>query len=271
MDRLVHDRRLLRRADDRRVEGLGDEQVDDGHVHVRAAVDVEGGVAGRDAQRRLAGLVGGAHHTGPARGPGQVHAVVPPQVVGHLVLGIGDDLQGARRQPGGLAGLGEQLDDPLRTARRVRGRPEDDGVAGLGRDDGLEEHGRGGVGHRRHGEDHADGLGHHVDAGVRVVLDDPDGALVPKVVVEELGGDVVLHDLVLEHPEPGLLDGQERQLGRRLQSRDRHRPDDAVHRLLVERAERHRGLGGAVHGLVDLVEPSGAPGGGDGAITPVLQ
>ena len=269
--RLVHDRGLFGRADHRRVERLRDQQVHDRHPDVRAAVDVERGVARGHADRGLARLVRRADDTGTPRRPRQVDLRVAPQVVRHLVLGVGQDLQRARGKAGRLARRGEQLDDPYGTAGGVGRRPEDDRVARLRGDDRLEQHGRGRVRDGGDRQDHAHGFGHHVDPGVRVVLDDADGLLVAQVVVEELGGHVVLDDLVLEHAEARLLDGQRGELGRCLESRHRHRPHDAVDLLLVEGAERGGGRSRPGHGLIDLVEALGAAGGGHGALAPLLQ
>ena len=71
-----------------------------------------------------------------------------------------------------------------------------------------------------------------------VDLDHPDGLLVLEVVVEELGGDVVLEDLVLEHAEVGFLHRELGQLDRVLETGDGHRPNDSIDGLLIEFAER---------------------------------
>ena len=139
-----------------------------------------------------------------------------------------------------------------RAAGRARGGPEDHRVARLRGDDRLEQRRRRRVGDREEREHDADRLGDDLQSALGVLLDHPDRALVLEVVVEELGGDVVLDDLVLEHAEAGLLHGELRELDRRPQAGDGHRPDDAVDRLLVEAPE---GVGGGA-GAVDVrVEP----------------
>jgi hypothetical protein len=71
------------------------------------------------------------------------------------------------------------------------------------------------------------------------------------VVVEELGGDEILDDLVLEHAEAGLLERELGQVIGRLQPGDRHRADDPVDvRLIGDRAERAGGDPGTLDGLV---------------------
>ena len=81
-----------------------------------------------------------------------------------------------------------------RVAQRAaaRRRAEDHRVAGLGRDDRLEQRGRGRVRDRQQRQHDADRLGDVLDRALGVLLDHADRALVLEVVVEELGGDVVL-------------------------------------------------------------------------------
>ena len=62
----------------------------------------------------------------------------------------------------------------------------------------------------------------------------PTVRLVLEEVPQELGRDVVLDHLVLEDAEAGLLHRQLGELDRALEPGDDHRPDDAVHGLLVE-------------------------------------
>ena len=70
-----------------------------------------------------------------------------------------------------------------------------------------------------------------------VLVDHADGALVLEVVVEELGRDVVLDDLVLEDAEARLLGRELGELHGVLEPGDDHRPDDPVDRLQIEAAE----------------------------------
>lgn len=96
-DRLVDDQRLLGRADDGSVEGLGDQHVDDGHRDVGAAMQVDGGVARADADARLARLVGGLDGLRAARGPDEVDAGVVEEVLRDVERRVGDHLQGVGR------------------------------------------------------------------------------------------------------------------------------------------------------------------------------
>jgi len=163
-------------------------------------------------------------------------------IFGDLVLVVRDHLQCARRHAGSLGGLAKDLDAAPAGADGVRRRPEHDRVAGLGGDDRLVEHCRRRVGDRGDGQDDADGLGDPHDVVLDVLLDHTDRALVAQVVGEELGGGVVLDDLVLEDAETGLLDRQGRELARGADTGAHHGGDDGVHLLLVQRAER---LGGS--------------------------
>ena len=70
----VDDAGLLGGADHRGVEGLGDQDVDDGHRDVGAAVHVDGRVARPHADRRLAGAVGEGHDLRAAGRPDEVDA-----------------------------------------------------------------------------------------------------------------------------------------------------------------------------------------------------
>ena len=238
VDRVVDHERLLCRADERRVEGLGDQDVDHRHRDVGAGVQVDRGVAGPHAEAGLARLVGRRDGLRPTGGPDEVDAGMVEEVLRDLERRVGHDLQRVRRQPGLLAGRLQQVDRALRAAGGPRRRAEDDGVARLGRHDRLEQGGRGRVGDRQQREDDADGLGDVLDPAFVVLVDDPDRLLVLEVVEEELGRDVVLDHLVLEHAEARLLHGQLGEVDRVLQAGDDHRPHDAVDRLLVEAAQR---------------------------------
>jgi len=202
--------------------------------------------------------VGRLDHPRAAGGPDEVDPGVVEEVLAGLVGRVGHDLEGAGRQAGGLARALQDLDHPLGAPHGSARRAEDHGVAGLGRDDGLEQHGGGGVGDGGDGEDDADGLGHVVDAPVGVGVDHADAGLVLQVVVEELGGDVVLDDLVLEDAEPGLLDGELGEVDGGPEAGHDHGPHDGVDLLLVEVPQGAGGLSGPVDHPVELAGPLGA-------------
>ena len=71
--------------------------------------------------------------------------------------------------------------------------------------------------------------------------------------MEELGGHIVLDDLVLENAEASLLDRHTRQFRRRADPGAHHRLDDRVDLLLVELAEYSGRLGRHVDDGVNFV------------------
>ncbi len=117
---------------------------------------------------------------------------------------------------------------------------ENDGVAGLQGDEGLEDGGRGGVGGGNNGGDEAHGLGNLLEAESLILLDDAAGLHILVGVVDVLGGVVVLDDLVLHHAHAGFLHGH---LGQ----------GDALH---------VGGLGGLKENAVHLLLGVGLPHGG---------
>ncbi len=88
---------------------------------------------------------------------------------------------------------------------------EDDRVAGLQRQQALEDHGRGRVGHGSDARDDADRFGDLHDAVDLVPVHHPDRLRPGHHVGDVLAGEDVLDRLVLEDPAPGLLDGQDRE------------------------------------------------------------
>jgi len=90
------------------------------------------------------------------------------------------------------------------------------------------------------------------DVALDVLVDHTDRRLVLEVVGEELGGNVVLHDLVLEDPEAGLLDRELRELGRSTDSGAHHGLNDPVDPGLVELAERAGSLHRALDCRIDI-------------------
>ena len=230
------------------------EHVHDRHPDVGAAVYVYRRVTGSDAQTRLARFVGSRHRLRPAGRPDEVDAGVMEQVLRYLERGIRDHLERVGRQANLLARLLEQLRRVAATTHRARRRTHDQRVPGLGADDRFEQRRRGRVGDRQQREYHADRLGDVLERALTVLVDHADRFLIFQVVVEELGGDVVLEHLVLEHAELGFLHRQLRQLDGVLEARHRHRPDDPIDGLLVEFAQRHRRR---MRALDEAVQPGG--------------
>ena len=84
---------------------------------------------------------------------------------------------------------------------------DDDAVAGLEAQEGLEDGGGGGVGGGDHRGDDAHGLRDLHDAVSLVLFDDAAGLGVLIGVVDILCGIVVLDDLIFHHAHAGLLHG----------------------------------------------------------------
>ena len=165
------------------------------------------------------------------------------ELVGELQRGDVNPRDDALGQTGLLRGLAHDaggLDGALLGARV---RADDDGVSRLEADQRLEDCRRCGVGGGDDGGDDAKGLGDLLVAERRVVLDNAAGLEVLVLVVDVLGGKVVLDDLVLHDAHAGLL---HRHLGERNAGLVRShggRIEDLVHLLLGERGELR--LGGA--------------------------
>ncbi|MNW59965.1 hypothetical protein D3C74_379200 [compost metagenome] len=111
---------------------------------------------------------------------------------------------------------------------------EDDGVARLERDEGLEDRGRGRVRHRGDARDHADRLGDLDDAREVVAADHADRLEVGHRVRHVLAREDVLGGLVLEDSAPGLLDRELREAAVLVEGRDGRLLHDAVDVLLGE-------------------------------------
>ena len=158
VDLLVDHARLLCRADHRGVERLRDQDVDDHHPDVGAAVHVDRGVAGADAETWLAGGVRRRHRLRPAGRPDEVDPGVVEQVLRDVERWVGDDLQRVRRQPRRLAGLLQELAGAGGAACGGGRRAHDQGVACLRADDRLEQRGRRRVGDRQERQDDPDRL-----------------------------------------------------------------------------------------------------------------
>ena len=230
IDVVEHGHALLGGADHAVVEGLGVDDGVDSHAHVGSAVDDGRGVASADAQGGRAGAVGGLDHARATGGQDDVGLC-------HEGLGV---LERERLDPadevlGGTGGHGGVIDDAGglgRAALGARVRRDHDGVAGLERDEALEDGGRGGVGRRDDRTDDADGLGDLLDASHGVLFDDTAGLGVLVGVVDVLGGVVVLGDLVLHTAHARLLDGHLGQRDTRLVGGHGRLEEDLVNLLL---------------------------------------
>ena len=217
----------------------------DSHPDISAVVNDYRDVARAHAHGGLAGGVGSLHHTGAASGQDDVR--VPHDLVGQLQGGgvdPADDVRGCAGLDGGVQNDPGGLDGAA-LGPGVGG--EDDGVAGLQGDEGLEDGGGGGVGGGDDGGDEAHGLGDLLEAEGLVLLDDPAGLHVLIGVVDVLGGVVVLDDLVLHHAHARLRNGHLGQRNTLAVGSLGGFEEDAVHLLLGEGGEGALRLTHGVH------------------------
>ena len=201
VDAVQHHHALLGGADHAVVKGLG---VDDGgnrQQNIGAVVDHGGGIAGADTQSGLAGGVSRLHHAGAAGGEDQVG--FRHHLIGQLQRGLVNPRDDAFRRAGGDRRLQHHPCGGDGAALRSRMGADDDAVAGLQRDQGLENGGGSGVRGGNDRRDDADRLGNALNAVGRVFLDDAAGLGILVGVVNIFGGVVVLDDLILHHAHAG--------------------------------------------------------------------
>ena len=201
VDAVQHHHALLGSADHAVVKGLG---MDDGRnrqQNVGAVVNDGGGVAGADAQSGLAGGVGSLHHAGAAGGEDQVG--LPHHLIGQLQRGLVYPRDDAFRRTGGDRRLQHHPGGGDGAALRSRVGADDDAVAGLQGNQGLENGGRSGVRGGNDRRDDADRLGNALNAVGRVFLNDTAGLGILVGVVNIFSGIVVLDDLILHYAHTG--------------------------------------------------------------------
>ena len=232
---------LLGSADGTVVERLGGKDTTDGVVHVGAALDVGGRVAGAHAQCRLAGAISRLDHAGTTGSDdhgdlGSVH-----ELVGGSHGGKCDALNnvlGGTRLDGSLV---HELDGHTRALGGSRVRREDDGVARLEGDHRLVDDRGGGVGGGDDAHQQTNRLGDGDDLVLLVGIDNADGLLIANLFVEQGAGDVVLVHLVANLAKACLLDGH---AGKHLSvflGDLHHVTEDAVDLLLVVMSKLVRG------------------------------
>ncbi len=198
--------------------------VDDGRVVARA-----------DAQSRRAGGVGSIDHaraTGCEDDVSFLHERVRELDGRHA-----DPVDDALRASCGLCSIADDACSLGRALLCTGVRRDQDGIARLQADQGLED-GRGRrVRRRDDSSDDAERLCDLRHSERRIALDDAAGLRVLVLVVDELGGVVVLDDLVLHDAVAGLIVGQLRQRNARLVGSESGSLEDLVDLLLAERRE----------------------------------
>ena len=243
---------LLRRADHTVVKGLGVDDAVDGKQDVRALVDDGGSVARADAHCGFAGGICRLHHAGTARRQDDVRLL--HEGVGHLEGGDvdpSDDAFGRARFDSRFQHDPGSLDGAL---FRSGVGADDDSVAGLQRDERLEDGGGSGVGGRDDRAHDAHGLGDLLDAERLVLFDDAAGLGVTVGVVDILGGVVVFDHLVLDDAHARLLDSHFGKRDALLVGSHRGGEEDRVHLLLRVVGELPLRLTHAGYGLFQLFD-----------------
>ena len=235
VDVVERDDRVLRGADHAVVEDLGVDDRVGREADVGRGVDHDGRVARADAEGGLAGAVGRLDHARAARGQDDVGVV--HELVGELERGLADPVDDALGQPGPLGRVAHDAGGLGGAPAGARVRADDDRIAGLEADQALEDGRRRGVGRGDDRSHDADRLGHALEAGRLVVLDDADRLEVLVLVVDVLGGVVVLDHLVLHHAHARLLDGHLGEGDTRLVGRERRLVEDLVDLFLAKRGE----------------------------------
>ncbi len=252
VDRLVGDDGLLGGADHAVVEVLGQDQIV-GRTHdIDVLVDVCRGVAGADAEGRLAGGIRGLDHARTAGGEDGGDAVVLHQRAGGLDGRVFDPLDAVLRGAGLDGRVTHDLGGRDGTVLRARVEAEDDRATGLQGDQRLED-GRGGrVGDRGHAGDDADRFGDLVDAQNVVLADDADGLLAGQIIRDVLAGEDVLGGLVFDQTTAGLLDSHLGEHQMLVQGRDGSLGHDVVDLLLIELLEFVKSLQSVLDQRIDL-------------------
>ena len=219
-----------------------------------AAVHIGGNVARADTEGRFALAVSGLDHAGTAGGQDHRGGVVAHQLGGALdrrVLQAGDQPRRHARPLAGLPDHPHRLGGALRR-RRVGG--DDDRVAGLDRDQRLEDRRRGRVRGGSQRDDHTDGSADFDDLAFLVVLQHPAGGGVLDVLPHVAGRELVFQFLVQRETETGFLVGELPEPGGLGDRGLNHRLTDPVDLLLggeLEAAHRLAGLVTQVAGLLD--------------------
>ena len=230
VDAVQHHHALLGSADHAVVKGLGMDDGGNRQQNVGAVVNDGRGVAGADAQSGLAGGVGSLHHAGAAGGEDQVG--FRHHLIGQLQRGLVDPRDDAFRRAGGHRRFQHHPCGGDGAALRSRMGADDDAVAGLQGDQGLENGGGSGVRGGNDRRDNADRLGNALNAVGRVFLDDAAGLGILVGVVNIFGGIVVLDDLILHHAHAGLGYGLLGQRNAHLVGGGGGGQEDLIHLLL---------------------------------------
>ena len=232
---LMSDNGLLGSADHTVIEGLG---VDDGvnsHHNIGGVVDDSGGVTGANAQSRLTGRISSLHHAGATGGQDDVSA--SHNLVGQFQRGHVDPCDDVLGSAGCNSSVQNNLSSSDGALLGTGMGADDDTVAGLQRNQSLEDSGRSGVGGGDNSSNHTDGLSDlgHAESGV--ILQHAAGLGILVLVVDILGSIVVLGDLVFHDAHAGLFHSHLGQRNTSLVCSDSSCKEDLVNLLLSEGRE----------------------------------
>ena len=235
VDFVEADHGLFGRAYHAVVERLAEQDRVHGHADVSALVDDDRRVAGAHADGGSAGAVGRFDHARAACGENEGYALMAHELLGEGQRGLFnavDDVLGSAGLDSGLT------DDFGRGARAFRGPGvgrENDAVARLQAEKGLENGCRRGVGAGDDAGDDAQGSGDLAVAVDRIVLNDAAGLLILVFMVDVLGCEMVLGDLVFHESHARFPDGHARQVNAVRYGSGCGMVEDPVHLLLCER------------------------------------
>ena len=198
---IIDHHRLLRSANRSIVEGLGGDDVYDGHIQIGRPFQIDRRIARAHAKGWLAGAIGGLNGARSTGGINQADILVMHEV---SVVLQGVRFQ-ARENAFRCAVLHRRLvhdpDSLVATVPGVRVRAEDNSVPGLDGHDAFEENRRGRVRNWREREDDADRIRHLHQIALWKFANGANGAFVLYVVVDKLRGHHVLKGLGFHNPE----------------------------------------------------------------------
>ena len=204
VDAVENDYALLGGADHAVIESLGVDDRTDGESQVGRLVNDGGRVACADAESGSARAVRGLDHAGTARREDKIALLHKEVRLGERrSFDPADDLL---RRAGFDGCVKNDLRRGDRRVLRTRVGADDNAVARLEGNKGLEDGGRSRVSRRNDSPDNADRLGDLLDAGGLVAVDYTASLDILESVVDKFAGVVVLDDLIFDNAHAGFFD-----------------------------------------------------------------
>jgi hypothetical protein len=177
-----------------------------------------------------------------AGGQNQVDVRVLHQRIGQLHARLVDPADDVLRRTGSHGSFQYQPGGFASGAACTRVRREDDGIAGFQRNQRLENGGGSGVGGGHDAAQDANGLGNGDGAEAVVFRQHAAGFFILVLVVDVLGGKVILDHLVFHHPHAGFFHRHARQRNARIGCGQRRAAENDIHLLLGEFGKNRLGL-----------------------------